>query len=662
MNPLSGSGGQDSCTLPHSDSPCLAATDENHEKPGHIPGAEPVPDPIRLDSRSVSSAPASLPEQHPASLIFNALKAFLMAKRQQAQMTEESFTALLAELERATHDELKHNVKECTPDHNEWLYLYIGKLNQGSAKSAFLYLSAFLAGFGNELDLIIPCIKLATYCLNSRSNEPDVPVSRLKADIKLLNTESGPSGLSGLNDAELARWLDTYSFPDNLFHNAENKIHNQYAQSLRNYLFHTIKLPYIRGKISQAEALARWTCERELKAWLDNTIDTVFFETKRSAPSASEQVTLIDDQVPDIDPTQLRFGEEMEFWPDQQCRKIELSVLEDKKAQFIERIETILKSHAIDYETTTYPQSSENSTVIKVGNWRCKIFLDEDVIEVNTTPYLQDQTFQIMEGQSLHDLTSYECFDRFIHAAARELNMPGRSGHKHVDVYQAFHGNAELVFRVMIDMENATWMARAFDREARANNFAYSAKNEEQKQHLKYVTERINQLREDPQQHLLSGSFQHLQNLRSLMSFLGIIRQKAPCNLVHIATSAFKHTQSVTVRPGTTLEFRPFHCPRTGEESRLINKLLAGRFNYLLECQRQRKPIEYPGLLLEDFNAQSAAEAAVRFCAEAGLTLEETRSIIRIPLGEVPEELPPPQKNPAGRGGENQVRTSEPEK
>ena len=649
MNPLSGSGGQDSCPPLHSDSPCLAATDENHEKPGHIPGAEPVPDPIRLDSRSVSSAPASLPEQHPASLIFNALKAFLMAKRQQAQITEESFTALLAGLERATHDELKHNVKECTPGHNEWLSLYIEKLNQGSEKSAFLHLSAFLAGFGNEPDLIIPCIKLATRCLNNRIKEPVVFVSLLKTDIRLLSDEQKTLDLSGLNDAELERWLNTYFFPDNLFGNAVNNIYNQYAQLLRSHLFYTIKLPYIQGKISFEEAQARWLCERTSKAWLDDLIETVFFEKNMPAPAAPEKATEIKDQIPAIDPEQLRFGEEMEFWPGQQCKRVKQSILEDKQAQFIERIEAILKHHAIDYETRDYPQGYGKPTVIKIGNWRCKIFRDIDVIEVNATPYVLGQTFQIMEGQSLRNLTPYECFDRFIHAAARGLNMPGCSGHKHVDVYQAFRGNAELMFRVMIDMENATWMARAFDRTASANSFAYSAGNEQQKRHLKQVTERINQLLKDPQRRLLSGSFRHLQNVRRFMDFLGIIRRGAPCSLTHIDISALKHTQTVTERPGTTLEFRPFHCPRTGEESRLINKLLTGRFNYLLECQRQRQPIEYPGLLLASFDERSAASAAVRFCAEAGLTPEETRSIIRIAPGEVPEEPLPSKKNQAGR-------------
>ena len=654
MNPLSGPGVQSTgISPPGSGGMSLASThgEPPQEASGYIAGFEPVPDPTRLDSRSVAPVVTSSPEQHSAHSIGRALEELLTANFQQAYITKTTFTELLSELKTNTHNELGRCDKESSPGYRNWLFSYIKKLARNCAKSNFLPDSRLLIREKYDPDLIIQYITLATRCLNGGITEPELYPLVLRTDARHLMNEQGSSALSGLSDSELERWLQTYRFPDNLLVKSATSPDDasQYEQALRQDLFYKVKLPYIRGEISHEEARARWTCERELEAWLDKSIGTVFFQKELPAPGGAEQVTRISSKVPAIDPEQLRFGEEMEFWPDQQCKKIEQSLLQDKKAQFIERIEAILKHHAIDYETKADFENTELPTVIKVGNWRCKIFLDEDVIEVNTTPYTLDQTFLITEGQILRELTAYECFDRFIHTAARELNMPGRSGHKHVDVYQAFHGNAELAFRVMIDMENAAWMPGAFDREARVDKFAYSAFEEKQKRLLTYVTGRVNHLLKDPQQRLLSGSFQHLQNLRRLMDLLSITRHYAPCSLDHISSLAFEHTQTVTSTPNTTLEFRPFHCPRTGEESRLINKLLTGRFNYLLECQRQRKPIEYPGLLLKDFDEHSVADAALRFCHEAGLTFAEAQSIMRIPLREIPEQPASATDPKAGR-------------
>ena len=331
-----------------------------------------------------------------------------------------------------------------------------------------------------------------------------------------------------------------------------------------------------------------------------------------------------------IDKSQMTYGEEKEFWPDDQCHNYHPYVVQEKVLKFAKAVEGEMRTAGIDPKV-----KGERSILIQAGSWQCKIFADCGAIEANTTAYLFDQVFEVSMNGVPCQLTAYELFDRFLHKPARELGMTGRSGHKHVDVNQGFNGNAELLFRTWVDMENAAWMATAFEREGRqASNFAYVAESSELKTRLDFLVTSVNTQLQDRHCQPLKGHFKNLVDLKKLLEFFELSEMNGPCSLRHLTSYDIDtvDTRSILTGPFTTLEFRQFHCPRSGQESRILNKLLAGRFDYLLECQKRREEIDYPAHLPKKYDKAQAALAAAHFCVKAGLTEEEFKQILRIPM------------------------------
>ncbi len=595
----------------------------------------------KLDSRSISFIWPHVGQQvlpH-AQLILNALVDHLEASVQKGLISKEKQLELFADIKAVADEELKKGKIKCSSEFIEWMKKYNKLYSKTSNRLCHFFRNTSLCFFEASYrpDICIQYIHLAIRCLKAGLTLPCRTDNKLlRVDAECLVGDQNSSVLQELSDLELERWLNTYTFPaHSLMGSASDPVpiaDHPYSLQLYAEIFKQVKHPYICGEISHEVALARWSSSQMFLVWLNDTIDTVIFSgncclNPASLPANLETLPVSENKMPVIDTKELRIGEEFEFWPNQQRERLEISERLKKLDEFIECIKGILNKQNILYEI----KSVENDrTVIQIGDWSCKIFLDLGAIEVNTTPYTDGQIFHITKNGYTRCLTSYECFDSFIHSAARALGSVGRSGHKHVDVYKAFHGNAELMFRVMVDMENATWMPKALDREGRSGCFLYASGTK--KIFLSAIAERINQRMQDPESQLVHGSFSHLQNLKSMLSCLDMVYTNSPCNFMHIETSIISHSATVTDDPTTTIEFRLFHCPRSGEESRVINKLLTGRFKYLLECQKQCKPIEYSGLSLDHYDEQGAADAALRFCTEAGLTVEETKSIIRIPV------------------------------
>ena len=475
----------------------------------------------------------------------------------------------------------------------------------------------------------ITYIKLAKRCVEEEILNETMDPTLFKNDISILTGGQHPKVLLSMELPMFKRWLDIFKFPHPKMLSKRYLKNNEHCRAFYHYLWDEVKRPYITGNITQKSLEDFFADDSGIKQWLTKRPGEVLF-----TPEDNSAIQGSDLHEWYIDKSQMTYGEEKEFWPDDQCRQYDSGIVQEKVLKFAKAVESRMKAVGIDTEMVSLGRV-EHLILIRAGSWQCKIFEDVGAIEVTTTPYLFDQTFEVsMNGVSCQ-LTAYELFDRFLHKPARELGMTGRSGHKHVDVNQAFNGNAELLFRTWVDMENAAWMATAFEREGRqASNFPYVAESSELKTRLDFLVKSVNTQLLDPHRHPLKGHFKYLVDLKKLLAFFELSYKDAPCNLKHLSSYNIDKidTRSMLLGPFTTLEFRQFHCPRSGQESRILNKLLAGRFDYLLECQKRREEIDYPAHLPKKYDKAQAALAAAHFCVKAGLTEEEFKQILRIPM------------------------------
>ena len=598
-----------------------------------LPREPPLVDPVKLTSRKTfstatdcSTAP-DFTQRHWQLELTDHLRTFVDKLHQKGKITKQARDQ--------QHQRINKAEEEAETKQPEFIFfILIKRLIRCTGVN-----SVFLASVNKHNRLTensgaaIELVKLATRCLDANIIGADANSLLLSQDIELMLSENPPIDLSEIPLPQLERWVELCKFPKHpLIRLSELENKEKYPIECYKHLYQTIRKPFILGNMPIEEAQERWSNEASINSWLKTSLDKIIFASRSLSAANNCDLDSRHQPTVSIDQEQLYFGEENEFWPDQTCKEIGDEALEKKREQFIAQIEHILKAHDISYDKEVFPDEYGSPTLLQIGDWACKIFLDDDVIEVNTTPYRMNQLFHLSESRAFRSLTAYECFDHFIHKAATEMKMAGCSGHKHVDVHHALDGNPELLLRVILDMENAVWMARAFNRLDSSQYFFYSAADEKCKPRLELVVNSVNSSLANPKKDLLSGEFEYIQNLVAFFRFLGLNHAATPCNLAHISTDDFQCLRDIMKSPKSTLEFRQFHCPKNGEESRVINKLLTGRFNYLLGCHKQRKPLEYPGLQLKDFDEQQAAKAAVQFCKEAGLNNEEIQVLLRIPI------------------------------
>ena len=303
---------------------------------------------------------------------------------------------------------------------------------------------------------------------------------------------------------------------------------------------------------------------------------------------------------------------------------------------YLTRWKTALETIANESDVRDFSIKMDKHTLFfQLGSWEYKVFGDTGTLEVNTTPYHPDQRFPATINGKESQLTAYQLFDRFIHPVAKNLNCTGRSGHKHVDIRYLLSGNPELLLRIIMDMENTPWLAKALGRESRRNHFPRVSDSPDAKvKLLSRIIEETNKNIKDPKITCLEGNFRDLVNLKDFLNDF-ILFRKGACDLSHLQDR--EHSETIHTMPGSTIEFRVFHCPKNGEESSLINRLLLARIRFHLQCQKERKPIPCNVEKSDyyDFGRDEEVVTAYhQYISECDLDPREFQKLLRIPVPE----------------------------
>ena len=362
--------------------------------------------------------------------------------------------------------------------------------------------------------------------------------------------------------------------------------------------------------------------EEYLTGWLAEITGQLLFINKsgRADPAIATKPAFHRDKV--------LFGEEFEF---SHKNGVLVKDLASRLQEWRQELSQTLQQQGVeDYHITL----GIDNLVLQVGDWSYKLFRDICLLEVNATPYQPDQLFPVTIRGDIRQYSAYDMFDQFIHPVARALGCLGISGHKHLDIRYALDGNAELMLRVIMDLENAAWLPRILGREKSTAVFPniYQEKPKSA-QMLKNIIKAVNDRWQNDASPLW-GDYEHLVSLVSFLRQFSIL-SKGPCALSHIR--AGEHTADLHKEPKSTLEFRLFHCPRDGHESELVNKLLMARIQYHLDRQRGREPIVYTPEHPDTYQSGrdiDAVNAFARYVSECGESPAKFAPLIRIPIPE----------------------------
>ena len=330
-----------------------------------------------------------------------------------------------------------------------------------------------------------------------------------------------------------------------------------------------------------------------------------------------------------LDRTTLFIGEEFEF-RDLQDKYFLLNTERLVLESWVEKAKQEFKRKGVtNYCVANLPLLKVE---VSIGDWQYSLFKDGNNLEINTTPYRNQDVFTIVKNNKKIQYTSYQAFDEFIHPLIKFFGYTGVSGHKHIDA-RSLNGNTELLLRLVIDYENNSWLPVAINRLDDCFNYFPYLTDVENYLSLELMQELITIVNEKNQSLSYKskyGAFDDLVYMSKLLNFLNIFSKHSPCALHHII--AYDNIPYLHKSPLTTVEMRVFNFPKNGHESYLLNKLIEHRINYLLECQHRKDIISYNPIdpcvyankkheVLSKFN---------QYVTECGLNPEDYQVLLRL--------------------------------
>ncbi len=319
-----------------------------------------------------------------------------------------------------------------------------------------------------------------------------------------------------------------------------------------------------------------------------------------------------------LDEKTIRFGENIEFRPN-------LSKNKNFDNLYCELIELLQK------QGITFNDKS-NIDHISIGNWQLKMFLDDDNIRFHCTPYHPQQTFEVNINQTEKKPSTYELLDKTAFKLQQKETLGFESGHKHIDAVSTFNGNPEYFLRFLLYFHHATFLATTLDRFDSLGYFLYcdDENRDEFNRYIQYLNSEIKR-GALPR----AGNYKAIVQLKELLQFISIDNYEyRATNLAHLKDE--KHTCGIDKEARTTIELRMFHTPRSGAEVRVINKFIIGILRLSLEDLKNREPLKLFGKSPDfyDKNPGQAEYEMAKLCRQIGLTHDEYRLIMRIPVSE----------------------------
>ncbi len=482
-------------------------------------------------------------------------------------------------------------------------------------------------------------VKLLSYCI---LNSIDIKLNRkIYLDVNLaIFAIKNPYVFLYLKPEKIRRWLFSLDqaraikLDDLIIENV--LIKNSTANILNNFFWSHEKGEYINGdnEILSIEMLEHY----ETDCFIPYTICDLLFTScspQASMKSCDEGPITLDGKNL-FSKENLRIGEELEYWicdsDKTSSRSLKISDSDAKHILRRWRIRTIrlLREMNVKFERPSIDYNELNLDY-SIGSWQAKVFRDFDVIEIITTPYKMNEQFVLETNNETVRWDFYKMSDAFIHPIAKALEFKGCSGHKHIDLIPAFNGNPELLFRVIIDTENTTWLPRALGREAKTGFFPYVVQDE-----LKY--KRLCSMVAGVNKYLVSGNglprlgkFANILKLKEFLDVFDMNQKLSPCALHHLRDA--HHTSDINITPSSTMELRVLNCPDSGENSLLLNNFLIARFEYLVGCQKRREPLTYKPVhpyFYRNDRDKEVVEAFAQYIGEMGREPIEFMTLLKI--------------------------------
>lgn len=276
---------------------------------------------------------------------------------------------------------------------------------------------------------------------------------------------------------------------------------------------------------------------------------------------------------------------------------------------------------------------------IQIGQWHARVFPDkwEDMrlLEVNVSPYKIGQKFKVGNTDYPVDLL----FTKFITEISREMKLNISSGHKHIDLRQSIGGNPELLFRMLVDVEDKAWLGRCFKTETYSDKTRKYVVQGEQGQKtsnmLGVIIEAFNELLGQGRTSKGGDFFKTNKPIREFWSRLlgNDPKRYIPVNLrldndVDNQEARLGHIVS---HPNNTAEFRFFNCPRSGDEALLISRLLEAWFIKISKEQESGVKVDYtPCDPLVRINTPELKSKYRHFIESLGLNPDEYEKLLWI--------------------------------
>ncbi len=238
---------------------------------------------------------------------------------------------------------------------------------------------------------------------------------------------------------------------------------------------------------------------------------------------------------------------------------------------------------------------------IQIGSWHARVFNDiwgdMYLLEVNVSPYKIGQTFKLGDRKYPVDLL----FTKFVTEISQEMKLAISSGHKHIDLRQSIGGNPELLFRMLVDVEDKAWLGRCFKTEAYSDkSHKYVVQGEfgqKASRLLGCVIVKFNELLEQGRTGKGGDFFKTNKPIRQFWSkLLGHAPERyIPMNLrlYEDVDNQEARTGHVVSHPSNTGEFRFFNCPRSGDEAVLLSRLLEAWFIKVSKDQESGVKVQY---------------------------------------------------------------------
>ena len=352
---------------------------------------------------------------------------------------------------------------------------------------------------------------------------------------------------------------------------------------------------------------------------------------------------IITTQTSDADDAELYIKKQMHKWGEEVKRRYTKAIIIEKGFDNNEAMDVDNDAeHSIKgldgNDGSDDDSDEEDPTVTAIlGDWEVQAKPENaydngrPVIEFTASPYAISQQFLLGEKQ----YSAYELLQEFVIEPAKNNGWIERSGHKHLDIADSIGNNVELLFRLLVAIENTAWLSTLIQRSRRSGeHYPYITQFNRSRERQESLQIAINEINKSVSMDKANAEGNPLIQISLLRTWWAMLTDTAsgPGQIRYDMSSTTEDALKGKVSdPVSTIEFRFFHCSRNAEEVQLINQLLVAWLEYLSGQQQDKRPLTYEPVDPTVITHEEAIEKFKVFIAELGLDWETYKSLIRYP-------------------------------